>query len=67
MRISRPDQLSRTSGKYSIRWDVADDDLNADGMNEAKSINLTVSWSNMFFAGPAERQVRVSFIKHDNL
>jgi type IV pilus assembly protein PilV len=62
-----PGTVSGTSGKYNIRWDVADVDLNSDGVNEAKTINLTVRWNNMFFAGPAQKQVQISFIKHDTL
>lgn len=62
-----PGTVSGTSGKYSIRWDVADVDLNSDGVNEAKTINLTVRWNNMFFAGPTQKQVQISFIKHDTL
>lgn len=62
-----PGTVSGTSGKYSIRWDVADVDLNSDGVNEAKTINLTVRWNNMFFAGPTQKQVQISFIKHETL
>jgi len=62
-----PGTVSGTSGKYSIRWDVADVDLNSDGVNEAKTISLTVRWNNMFFAKPTQKQVQISFIKHDTL
>jgi type IV pilus modification protein PilV len=56
-----PGSISRTSGKYNIIWDVAEDDLNADTVNDAKTINLSVVWSGN------QRRVKVSFIKHDDL
>jgi len=62
-----PGTVSGTSGKYSIRWDVADVDLNSDGVYEVKTISLTVRWNNVFFAGPTQKQVQISFIKHDTL
>lgn len=62
-----PGTISRTSGKYNIEWVVADDDLNADGINDAKTISLSVSWRTMFFKQASERRVRMTLIKHDTL
>ena len=51
-------------GKYSIQWQVADSDENSDGVNDAKIINLTVSWS-LLLSGGSQRSVNIGFIKPD--
>jgi len=51
-------------GKYSIQWDVTNTDLNADGVNDAKIVNLTVSWA-PYLSGTAQRNVNIDFIKPD--
>jgi len=61
-----PGAYSNTSGKYQIQWTVTNTDLNADGTNESKTVNLSASWNNMNLVGPRQRQVTISFIKHDN-
>jgi type IV pilus assembly protein PilV len=58
-----PHQLA--SGKYLLQWSVAASDLNGDGINDSKSVNLTVSWNAMFHAGSSQRLVRMVFLKHD--
>ena len=54
---SAPDD---TQGKYSIQWTVTDTDLNADSTNDAKVINMTVSWP-----GAGSKAVNIDFIKPD--
>jgi prepilin-type N-terminal cleavage/methylation domain-containing protein len=49
-------------GKYNIQWVVTDTDLNADGENDAKIVNLTVSWT-PYLGGAAQRNVDIDFIK----
>lgn len=51
-------------GKYSIQWQVADSDENSDGVNDAKTIKLTVSWS-LLLSGGSQRSVNIDFIKPD--
>ncbi len=51
-------------GKYTIQWQVADSDENSDGVNDAKIINLTVSWS-LLLSGGSQRSVNIDFIKPD--
>jgi type IV pilus assembly protein PilV len=51
-------------GKYSIQWDVTNTDLNADGSDDAKIVNLTVSWV-PYLGGTAQRNVNIDFIKPD--
>jgi type IV pilus modification protein PilV len=50
-------------GKYYIQWIVKNTDLNADGVDDAKIINLTVSWTAAFSAGSTQRNVNIDFIK----
>ncbi len=52
-------------GKYNIQWVVTNTDLNADGNNDAKIINLTVSWTPYLSGGAAQRNVNIDFIKPD--
>ena len=49
-----------TQGKYSIQWIVADADLNADGTNDSKVVNMTVSWP-----GAGNKTVNIDLIKPD--
>lgn len=49
-----------SQGKYSIQWIVADADLNADGTNDSKVVNMSVSWP-----GAGNKTVNISFIKPD--
>lgn len=52
-------------GKYNIQWVVTDTDLNADGVDDAKIVNLTVSWTPYLSGGAAQRNVNIDFIKPD--
>ena len=49
-----------SQGKYSIQWIVADADLNANGTNDSKVVNMTVSWP-----GARNKAVNIDFIKPD--
>jgi len=49
--------------KYNIQWIVKNTDLNTDGVDDAKIINLTVSWTAAFSAGSTQRNVNIDFIK----
>jgi type IV pilus assembly protein PilV len=51
-------------GKYSIQWDATSTDLNTDGVNDAKIVNLTVSWVPSL-GGTGQRNVNIDFIKPD--
>jgi prepilin-type N-terminal cleavage/methylation domain-containing protein len=55
-----PPAPDNTQGKYSIQWIVADTDLNADGTNDSKVVNMSVSWP-----GAGNKAVNISFIKPD--
>jgi type IV pilus assembly protein PilV len=50
-------------GKYTIQWVVTGIDLNADGVDDAKIINLTVSWTPYLGGGAKQRNVNIDFIK----
>jgi prepilin-type N-terminal cleavage/methylation domain-containing protein len=50
-------------GKYNIQWVVTNADLNADGVDDAKIVNLTVSWDAFFSGGATQRNVNIDFIK----
>ena len=52
-------------GKYNIQWVVTDTDLSADGVDDAKIVNLTVSWTPYLSGGAAQRNVNIDFIKPD--
>jgi type II secretion system protein I len=54
---------SDNQGKYNIQWVVSNTDLNADGNNDAKIINLAISWTAAFSAGSTQRNVNIDFIK----
>ena len=58
-----PDPPDDKQGKYDIQWVVTDADLNADGVNDAKIINMTVSWG--WMGSPAGRTVNIDFVKPD--
>ena len=55
-----PPAPDNTQGKYDIQWIVADADLNADGTNDSKVVNMSVSWP-----GAGNKTVNISFIKPD--
>jgi prepilin-type N-terminal cleavage/methylation domain-containing protein len=59
------DSLPDTEGKYTIQWSVAASDLNADGFDDAKTIELTVSWNPVLSGGFSQRSVNIDFIKPD--
>jgi type IV pilus assembly protein PilV len=50
-------------GKYSLQWVVSDTDVNADGIDDAKLINLTVSWAGYLSGGSEPRSVSIDLIK----
>ncbi len=52
-------------GKYNIQWVVTNTDLNADGVDNAKIVNLTVSWDAFLSGGATQRNVNIDFIKPD--
>ena len=53
---------SNTHGKYNIQWMVINTDLNSDGNDDAKTINMTVSWDRLI---GGDRTVSLDFIKPD--
>jgi len=57
---ANPHQVS--NGKYIIEWSVADSDLNADGSDDAKTVQLSVSWTRL---GGTQRTVELAFVRHD--
>jgi prepilin-type N-terminal cleavage/methylation domain-containing protein len=54
-------EFSIAPNQFSIQWTVTPADLNGDGINEAKSIDLTVTRIS------SQRRVELVFIKHDDL
>ena len=54
-----------TQGKYDIQWEVIDSDLNLDGVNDAKTISMTISWDRLAQPGARSRTIRIDFIKPD--
>ena len=52
-----------SQGKYNIQWVVTNTDLNADGVDDAKIVNLTVSWTPYLSGGATQRNVNIDFIK----
>lgn len=52
-------------GKYNLQWEVTDTDIDGDGTDDSKIINLTVRWAGHLNAGSDPRYVRVDFIKPD--
>lgn len=58
-----PDPPDDMQGKYNIQWIVTETDLNADGTNDAKIVNMTVTWDRL---GNADgRFVNLDFVKPD--
>jgi type IV pilus assembly protein PilV len=58
-----PDPPDDMQGKYNIQWIVTETDLNADGTNDAKIVNMTVTWDRI---GNADgRFVNLDFVKPD--
>ena len=55
-----------TIGKYSVQYTVTNSDLNGDTINESKTVDMTVSWNKLSAASPSQRQVKISFIKHNS-
>jgi hypothetical protein len=50
-------------GKYNIQWNVTETDLNADGTNDAKIINMTITWDRL--GNSDGRFVNLDFVKPD--
>ena len=50
-------------GKYNIQWDVTETDLNADGTNDAKIVNMTITWNRL--GNSDGRFVNLDFVKPD--
>jgi prepilin-type N-terminal cleavage/methylation domain-containing protein len=55
-----PDDIQ---GKYNIQWVVTETDLNADGTNDAKIVNMTVTWDRL--GNSDGRFVNLDFVKPD--
>lgn len=53
------------SGKYLVRWLVTEADLDADGVNDSKTVDMTITWNAMFQPFSNQRQVRMVLLKHD--
>ena len=58
-----PDSPDDMQGKYNIQWVVTETDLNADGINDAKIVNMTVTWDR--FESSSGRFVNLDFVKPD--
>ena len=56
---------SMNQGKYGIQWIVIDSDLNDDGVNDAKTVTMTVSWKKLVPSSQSIRTITVDFIKPD--
>jgi prepilin-type N-terminal cleavage/methylation domain-containing protein len=54
-----------SQGKYDLQWLVTDSDLNVDGVNDAKTVNMTVSWDRLGQPGGGTRTITIDFIKPD--
>ena len=59
------DSTPVTEGQYTIQYSVTDSDLNADGFDDAKTIELTVSWNPVLSGVSSQRSVNIDFIKPD--
>ena len=55
-----PDDME---GKYNIQWVVTETDLNADGINDAKIVNMTITWDRL--GNSDGRFVNLDFVKPD--
>ena len=58
-----PDPPDDVQGKYNIQWVVTETDLNADGTNDAKIVNMTVTWDRL--ESSSGRFVNLDFVKPD--
>ena len=58
-----PDPPDDMQGKYNIQWVVTETDLNADGTNDAKIVNMTVTWDRL--ESSSGRFVNLDFVKPD--
>ena len=56
---------SESQGKYDIQWIVSDSDLNLDGVNDAKTINMTVRWDRLMQADESTRMITIDILKPD--
>ena len=54
-----------TQGKYDIQWEVIDSDLNLDGVNDARTISMSISWDRLVQPGAGSRTITIDFIKPD--
>lgn len=54
---------SDSQGKYNIQWVVTNTDLNTDGVDDARIINLTVTWNALLVGGTNQRSIDMDFIK----
>ena len=50
-------------GKYNIQWVVTETDLNADGTNDAKIVNMMITWDRL--GNSDGRFVNLDFVKPD--
>ena len=55
-----PPAPDNTQGKYSIQWIITDTDLDGNGTDDSKVIDMTVSWP-----GAGNKAVNIDFIKPD--
>ena len=58
-----PDPPDDMQGKYNIQWVVTETDLNGDGINDAKIVNMTVAWDRL--ESSSGRFVNLDFVKPD--
>ena len=54
-----------SQGKYDLQWVVADIDMNVDGVNDAKTVSMTISWERLAQPGANARTITIDFIKPD--
>ena len=54
-----------SQGKYDLQWVVTDIDMSGDGVNDAKTVNMTVSWERLAQPGGGPRTITIDFIKPD--
>jgi type IV pilus modification protein PilV len=54
---------SDSQGKYNIEWVVTNNDINSDGVDDAKIVNLTVTWNALLVGGTSQRSIDMDFIK----
>ena len=54
-----------SQGKYDLQWVVADVDMNVDGVNDAKTVSMTISWERLAQPGANARTITIDFIKPD--